>query len=155
MTINNFSKKYHFLSNYHKVPVYYNGLTYKNSEAAYQAQKTLNPKIREKFTKLEPHDSKMFGQTVDLRPDWEQIKIGIMAEVVHQKFKQNPKLIPKLLETKDEELLEGNTWHDNCFGDCICPKCENKKGGNFLGKILMSEREYWKNKYSQIKQTEI
>lgn len=35
-----------------------------------------------------------------------------MNDAVYEKFKQNPNLAKKLLTTGDEELVEGNYWHD-------------------------------------------
>jgi predicted NAD-dependent protein-ADP-ribosyltransferase YbiA (DUF1768 family) len=50
-----------------------------------------------------------------------------------------------LLDTGDEELVEGTTWHDNIWGNCSCPKCKNIPGQNRLGKLLMQIREEIKN----------
>lgn len=44
--INCFDGKYAFLSNFYNSPVSYAGLTYRNNEAAFQAQKTLDEDIR-------------------------------------------------------------------------------------------------------------
>ena len=43
------------------------------------------------------------------------------------------------------ELIEGNTWSDNFWGDCHCPKCRGIKGENNLGKLLMKIREDYKS----------
>ena len=51
------------------------------------------------------------------------------------KFTQNEELKEKLLATENEELVEGNTWHDTYWGVC------NRRGKNKLGKILMRIRE--------------
>ena len=48
---------------------------------------------------------------------------------------QNPELGNKLLETGNQELVEGNTWGDIFWGVC------NGKGQNWLGKILMMVRD--------------
>ena len=48
--INSFRDEYYFLSNFYECSVTYNGLTYKNNEAAFQAQKCINPKDREKLS---------------------------------------------------------------------------------------------------------
>ena len=40
--IDSFRGKYYFLSNFFPAPVIYQGLTYQNNEAAFQAQKTLS-----------------------------------------------------------------------------------------------------------------
>ena len=47
----------------------------------------------------------------------------------------------QLLFTEGFDLVEGNHWHDNIWGDCSCNKCNGTKGTNYLGKILMTVRE--------------
>ena len=144
MIIDNFKEEYYFLSNFYETPVYYNGLTYRSSEVAFQAQKTLDNNTRKKFINLDPHPSKELGNKIKLRDNWNDLKAGIMAEVVHAKFTQHPELVEKLLKTEDAILIEGNMWHDNYFGTCYCEKCKNIKGKNYLGILSMQEREYWK-----------
>ena len=63
-----------------------------------------------------------------------------MLNVVRAKFDQHPDLAQKLLETGDEELVEGNTWGDRYWGVC------GGKGKNMLGKILMRVREELRRK---------
>lgn len=63
-----------------------------------------------------------------------------MEEILRMKFTQNTKLRKRLLATRNERLVEGNTWHDNFWGECYCPHCENKVGLNHLGKLLMEIR---------------
>ena len=128
-----------FLSNFYLCPVEYDGIEYQNSEAAFQAQKTLDVSTRvDKFSNASPKDAKRFGRKVDLRPDWNDIRIDIMRDIVTAKFTQNPVLLNKLLQTGDVELIEGNWWNDTFWGVC------NGKGENNLGKILMSVRERYK-----------
>ena len=49
----------------------------------------------------------------------------------------------KLLATGEEELIEGNYWHDTCWGVCNCAKCGDK-GENRLGKLLMEVRTLYR-----------
>jgi len=63
-----------------------------------------------------------------------------MFEGVGMKFEQNKDIKDLLISTKGYELIEGNNWHDNIWGDCDCPKCENITGKNLLGKVLMLVR---------------
>ena len=56
------------------------------------------------------------------------------------KFRQNPRLRECLLSTQDAVLVEGNTWHDNYWGNCRCRKCRRHKGLNRLGRLLMQVR---------------
>ena len=71
----------------------------------------------------------------------------IMHDIVLAKFTQNPDLKAKLIATCDEYLLEGNTWHDNYWGVCLCngSKCLDKVGKNKLGLILMQVRKEFKD----------
>ena len=145
--------EYGFLSNFHPCKVIYNGIEYKHTEGAFQAQKTLDNNLKVAIAKLSASESKKAcGRhglmlkdgtfiKVDLRPDWEEVKDQIMYEVVKAKFEQNSDLREKLLATEDAELIEGTTWHDNYWGNCTCPRCVNKLGRNQLGKTLMRVRE--------------
>lgn len=143
--INVFDGEYAFLSNFYECEVTYNGLSYKNSEAAFHAQKTLDETEREKFINLNPSASKKLGRKIALRDDWEVVKTKIMYEICYAKFSQNQDLKNKLLATGDEYLEEGTYWHDNYWGNCYCEKCKDIKGKNKLGIILMKIREELKN----------
>ena len=63
-----------------------------------------------------------------------------MQRGLREKFK-DPELREMLLDTGDEELVEGNFWHDLWWGDCGCKKCKDVPGKNILGKLLMELRE--------------
>jgi ribA/ribD-fused uncharacterized protein len=131
--IDQFQNGYRFLSNF------WSGKTV-NVECEYQAAKSLDPKEQELIRKLKPGEAKRYARGVNLRPDWEEIKLPIMRELVFKKFREDPDLRFKLLRTKDALLIEGNYWHDNFWGDCFCPKCKHIKGQNHLGRILMDVR---------------
>ena len=126
----------YYLSNFYETPVTYEGITYQNNEAAFQAQKCLNPKDRIQFAGMNATEAKKFGRSVSLRPDWERVKTGIMRAVVHAKFSQHPELAEKLMATGSAYLAEGNTWQDRVWGID-----ENRNGANLLGIILMEERD--------------
>ena len=144
--IKEFSGEYEFLSNFYNSPVLYNGLLFKNSEAAFHAQKTLDVNERKKFIEYHAGKSKREGRKVDLRTDWEEVKDNIMYEICKAKFTQNADLKQKLLSTGKEYLEEGTTgWHDNYWGNCNCDKCKDIVGKNKLGKILMKIREELRN----------
>ena len=134
--IDSFSGKYYFLSNFFPAEITYEGLTYQNNEAAFQAQKTLNPEEKAAFSDLDPRTSKHRGRHVRLRTDWEEVKDGIMEDIVRAKFTQNPELREQLLSTADAELIEGNTWNDRYWGVDV----RSGAGQNHLGKILMKVR---------------
>lgn len=151
-TINSFSGDNFFLSNFYKCPVEYNGIKYGHTEGAFQAQKTLLEGERQYISMLNPSQAKkacgrygLNGFKIQLRPDWEQVKDKIMYEVLVAKFTQNKDLAEKLLATGNSTLIEGNTWHDNYWGDCVCNECKNIYGKNQLGITLMKIREQLKS----------
>lgn len=138
--ISSFRDEYFFLSNFYPVEIKLDGIVYPNAETAFQAQKTLDVEERRKFSMLKnPVQAKRLGRKVKLRDDWEEVKLDIMTEIVSQKFLQHPHLIEMLLQTGDEELIEGNKWGDRFWGVC------KGVGENHLGKILMKIRDAYKS----------
>lgn len=135
--IDNFIGEYFFLSNFYPVKVTFEGLTYDNSESAFQAMKCIIPENRNNFVGLDPSTAKKRGRTVHLRYDWEEVKEKYMYQIVKAKFEQNLNLKLKLLDTGNAELIEGNNWGDKIWGKCN----KTKSGQNKLGKILMKVRE--------------
>lgn len=153
--INKFFDNYRFLSNFWMIPVELDGLHYNSVEHAYQAAKTLDLDERIQFyTCGTPGDAKRLGKKITLRKDWNKVKVNIMDELVRKKFKDSY-LKFKLFATGDQELVEGNMWHDNFWGDCFCKECQHIKGFNHLGRILMeirdreNERSKTKNKHKR------
>lgn len=139
--INYFQGKYRFLSNFYKYPITYEGITYPSSEHAYQAAKTLSQSDREAIAKLSsPGDAKRTGRRLQMRPDWESEKYKIMLTILESKFSLGSLLAKLLCETYPKELVEGNNWHDNIWGNCSCVKCRYIEGQNLLGKALMQIR---------------
>lgn len=132
-----FDGEYSFLSNFANAPVLYDGIVYLNSEAAFQAQKTIDKSMRKEFSLYNPSEAKKAGRRVNLRPDWEQVKEQIMYEIVRAKFTQNEDLRQKLIDTGDAYLEEGTWWNDRVWGIDL----KTGIGENKLGKILMRVRE--------------
>ena len=139
--INSFRGKYSFLSNFSQSEFEFDGLTYYSSEAAFQAQKCSTMEGKIKYTLIKnPLRVKQMGRREQLPLDWEDKSYDIMYSILKAKF-YNPILKEKLLSTGDAHLEEGNTWHDNRWGNCYCEKCKDIKGFNYLGRILMQIRE--------------
>ena len=132
-----FVNEYAFLSNFYPCKFTYNGITYENSEAAFQAQKCSSYTDRITFSTLPPSAAKRLGRKVPLREDWEQVKEDVMYSIVLAKFTSDETLKSMLLDTGIEELVEGNTWGDTYWGYDL----NHNTGENTLGKILMKFRE--------------
>jgi ribA/ribD-fused uncharacterized protein len=132
-----------WLSNFELCVVHYCGVPYKSVEHAFVAAKTLDPVARQRVAQCQyPWQAKRLGRRLVLRPDWEDIKLDIMYQLVLEKFSAHPILRQKLLNTGDALLVEGNWRHDQFWGNCTCGKrrlCA-VEGENHLGLILMAVR---------------
>ena len=136
-----FKNKYYFLSNFFPSPIVIGGFEYSTVEHWYQANKTTDRAEFNKIRKaLTPGLAKRLGRRSSLRSNWKEIRDQIMFFGVFNKFLQNPELAEKLIETGCMPLVEGNTWHDNYWGQCFCEKCRVIRGQNKLGRILESVR---------------
>lgn len=125
-------------SNFYPCEIVYGGLVFPTPENLYQALKTKDQFIREEFTSISPAEAKKRGRLIELREDWEEIKIPAMKYIQERRF-EDAYWKSELLSTGDEELVEYNYWHDNFWGVCTCNKC-NGKGKNHLGQIIMNVR---------------
>ena len=150
--IDDFHGQYEFLSNFNFNPILMHGKIWDTSEHYYQAQKFP--------VKFVPN-----GETVPLREqirtvgspggayrlshrwkhywasDFDKIKFTVMSGIVFEKFAQHRTLRKQLLDTAGFELIEGNVWHDNYWGNCRCGKCVQIEGQNRLGQLLMQLRD--------------
>lgn len=145
--IDRFKGIYEFMSNFSSYPVLYRGVRYRTSEHAFQAAKAVSQEDHDWVASAaSPLSAKHRGgkkgengRTVEIRPDWDEVKDLIMLGIVYLKFAQNKGLADKLLATEDADLIEGNNWYDYYWG---MVKDENGEwqGQNRLGRILMLVR---------------
>jgi ribA/ribD-fused uncharacterized protein len=86
--IDSFSDEYRFLSNFWFCKVMLDGVEYPSTEHAFQAAKTLVQAQREEIRAAKtPGQAKRLGKLVELRPDWNQIRVSVMYDLLCQKFK--------------------------------------------------------------------
>lgn len=136
-----FENEYAFLSNFYPSPFIHDGIEYPTVEHFFQAAKTLDIQERKAIAAAKtPGLAKRMGRSVQLRPDWEKVKVYYMELGLRLKF-ANKDLAEKLLATGDEELIEGNWWCDQTWGSCNCPKHIRTPGRNLLGMLLMELRK--------------
>lgn len=132
--VTNFRGTYYFLSNFFPISLAYKGEPYASVEHAYQAAKAVREQDR-LLIQRQPSapKAKFEGKNIQIRQDWNFVKVGIMLDLLRLKFK-NPKMRMALIHTRDKELIEGNWWGDTFWGVC------EGEGQNMLGKLLMHVR---------------
>lgn len=137
MKIDNFNGDFEFLSNFADSPFTHDGIVYPTNEHFYQAMKSLSRKERKRIAALHTAgQSKRAGRKLDMRKDWESVKIDVMREGLRLKFAEGSVLADMLVATDPATLVEGNHWGDKFWG------VDNKtgQGKNWLGKLLMERR---------------
>ncbi|MEV6413877.1 NADAR family protein [Kribbella sp. NPDC051718] len=133
-----------YLSNFSKHYCTLDGLIYLTVENAFQAAKVSNPTERAMhgFTHCSPREAKRIGRSIELRRDWEQIKLPLMRQLLASKFSSNLGLAERLVATGNLDLVETNTWHDQIWGSCVCDQHIELPGQNLLGVSLQWLRYY-------------
>ena len=140
--IDSFTKENNFLSNFFASRIEWKERVWPTVEHVFQAEKAVLDAEKDLIhAATSPTKAKRLGRKVHRQPDWADIKAGVMHDVVKEKFSQNTYLAQQLLDTGVAELIEGNRWHDNEWGDCMCDQCADIKGENLLGQILMRVRD--------------
>lgn len=140
--ITSFRNENYFLSNMRPAKVTYNGVTYRNAEAAFQAQKCANDSDRAKFANMSGKEARREGRRVELRKDWDSVKLDIMRDIIRAKFSDGD-LARRLVSTGYKNLVEGNSWNDTFWG------VSGGIGENNLGKVLMEVRDELREKMGE------
>lgn len=136
---------YAYLSNFYMgEPIVWRGASYPTGEHLFAALKTTNLADHEKIRKATgPAAAKSTGRTIDLRPDWEQVKYDAMVLVLALKFTLERAEGQWLLDTGDALLVEGTHWGDTVWGVDLSDWADppwRRFGRNWLGRLLMARR---------------
>lgn len=137
--ITRFTDRHRFLSNFFEVPVDLWGHRWRSTENAYQWKKFEHLRCLDVFLQVPPNVSKRLGRELSpVRPEWDDMRLSVMRELQQAKFRQNPWLAAKLVETGSTHIYEGNTWNDTFWGVRLD---DLSVGHNHLGEILMRLRD--------------
>lgn len=134
-----FRHEFGFLSNFWPCRIQYAPFWYPTVEHAYQAAKCRDT-IDATAIRIasSPGLAKRLGKEIELfgraRPDWKEIKLSVMADLLWQKFVLNAELRVRLVATGDRALIEGNNHRDTFWGQV------GNEGHNHLGNLLMRLR---------------
>jgi ribA/ribD-fused uncharacterized protein len=136
---------YGAFSNFSPHGIELDGQWWPTTEHYFQAQKFAGTPYEEQVRlAATPKQAALIGRDrrLPLRPDWEQVKEGVMRRAVLRKFETHAQLRELLLATGDEEIVERNV-DDEYWG---CGK--EGKGNNRLGHLLMEVRALLRERQS-------
>ncbi|TXB66296.1 NADAR family protein [Phaeodactylibacter luteus] len=136
--ITTFKGQYAWLSNFKRCEVFFRGAAYTSSEHAYMSAKSECPDWKA-FCQdggNSPGRVKAMSRRIAVRPDWNEVKVGVMREVLRDKFSREP-FRSYLLDTGNCHLEEGNRWGDQFWGVDL----KTGEGQNHLGRLLMEVRD--------------
>jgi ribA/ribD-fused uncharacterized protein len=112
------------------------GIQYNSVENYYQAMKSNNLDDWKRIVVLAPNKSKREGQKINMRYDWEFVKVDVMYKALSVKF-TIPEWKEKLLSTNNDMIIEWNNWNDKIWGVSI----KDNLGQNLLGLTLIKIRD--------------
>lgn len=133
-----YEQDFYVLSNFSAFALMWKGKRFDTSEAAYHCEKfPCHPHIRHDIlTAISAHEAfKIAERHREIRrPDWDDVKVGIMLAILRAKAQQHEYVHRKLLATGARELIE-DSWRDDFWG-----WGPNKDGKNMLGRLWMMVR---------------
>ena len=137
-----YEQDFYVLSNFSAFTLQWRGLRFDTSEAAYHYEKFVGGGVRAEAVARNILNApsahvafKMAERNKDIRrPDWDDVKVGIMREILRAKADQHEYVARKLLETGERELVE-DSWRDDYWG--WGPSSDGK---NMLGRLWMEVR---------------
>ncbi len=134
-----YEQEFYVLSNFSAFRLQWAGRTFDTSEAAYHWEKfsgtssVLQCEIRNARSAHQAFKIAEVNKACR-RHDWDNIKVGVMRDILRAKAEQHEYVRRKLLETGTRELIE-DAWRDDFWG-----WGPNRDGKNMLGKLWMEIR---------------
>ena len=134
-----YTREFYCLDNFSSFKVKYDGYLYSTVEEAYQSLKfkgvadEVYNKIISSYSADEALRIARKYKALQ-RPDWDNIKVGIMEQLLRNKLEQNPYVKKKLPQTGNYTIVEDST-KDDFWG-----WGKDRTGQNQLGKIWIKLR---------------
>ena len=134
-----YEQDFYVLSNFAAFTLLWKGHRFDTSEAAYHWEKHPDNKWMQGQIRFagSAHDAFKKAELfrTDRRPDWDDVKVGIMRNILRAKARQHPYVLRKLMATGNRTLIE-NSWRDDFWG-----WGPNRDGKNWLGRLWMEVRD--------------
>lgn len=131
-----------YLANYSNHGFYKNGIYYKTVEHYYQSEKYDNEEIKQRIIDANtPKEASNIGRDRNniRKNNFKEIKQEVMLEGLVEKFRQNKDILYKLLNTKNEDIME-HTVDEYYWGIG-----KDYSGKNIIGSLLCKTRNILKN----------
>lgn len=143
-----FSSDKAWLSNFFPTPIQLQGVSFHSSEQAFQYVKACRNNAPELATLIlkskNALESKRIGKGIEVKARWDRTKDEVMKRILEAKFKTNPLLANKLVDTGNKTLVEATIdtyWGAQATFNSKSVKTGTWKGANRLGIILMEIRD--------------
>ena len=134
-----YEQNFYVLSNFSAFTLVWKGIRFDTSEAAYHWEKFPDePGIRDQIIAApSAHEAYTLARSQKAlrRPDWNQVKVDVMRDILREKVRQHVYVRRKLLATGDRELIE-DSWRDDFWGWGPA-----RDGRNMLGRLWMEVRQ--------------
>lgn len=129
---------FYVFSNFSAFKLEWKGEVWMTSEHAYHSEKFEDKDVIDQIRNTtSAHDAISVAKANrdKYKSNWDEIKLGIMKDILREKVKQHPYVKKKLLESIGRELVE-DSWRDDFWG-----WGPNKDGANHLGRLWMEIRD--------------
>lgn len=133
-----FKNEHKWLSNFEPCEIELHGNIYQSVESAYQSEKSNNENWKRFCLNNSSRDVKIASKKIKIRKNWNDVKLRIMENLLKQKFSKEP-FKTLLLETGDENIVEGVYWNDLFWGVDLTRS--PNIGENHLGRLIMKIRD--------------
>lgn len=133
-----------FLSNNHMHSFEFDGIKYKCAEAAFQAQKTNDRSVRERFAEYDGPTAQKEGAKLKPVDGWKAMEVSVMKDVLRAKF-SNKNLKAKLVSTGLSRIVESGDGFSTFWGYSL----DKGYGQNMIGEILMDLRKEFREEINE------
>jgi len=104
------------------------------------AAKSLDHEVQDRILAAPtPGEAKRIGREIELRPGWDERRLGVMRRALGYKFATGTRFAKWLSWTDPFRIVEGNHWNDKFWGQ-VLDESGNWVGENWLGVLLMARR---------------
>ena len=124
----------HEFDNFHPCSIEKDGVIYPSAEHFFQAHKSVDPAERRRIARASLEEVYMMGRRLQLRLDWEHVKLIVMLEANERKYAQNRSLRDALLATR------GAMYFTPSAGFWGVVNLDSKAGENWNGHIHVAIR---------------